>query len=151
MPRHPNAYVRAAKRSEASEITDVLTRAFINDPTMCFYGGVPALVKDPAHPTLAEQKTIQELRVFMGAMVKIPWLVRGNMDVVAIPVDNDASSSRPESKERIAAVALWLPPGVSLDFSLATMLRAGALKIAFSWGLTSLKVRYPSASKQALK
>ncbi|KAI1783874.1 hypothetical protein LXA43DRAFT_291346 [Ganoderma leucocontextum] len=153
MPRHPNAYVRAAKLSETSAITDVLTRAFVNDPTMCFYGAVSALVKDPANPTPSEQKTIQALRVFLGAMLKLPMLLGGNVDVVAIPADHDGSSANPDagkdSKERITAVAMWLPPGVSLDFSLPTIFRAGVHKVAFSWGLTSIKVRYRSTFRQA--
>ena len=44
MPRNEDAYVRAMVPSELPMVIDVLTRAFTNDPTMCFYGGVPALV-----------------------------------------------------------------------------------------------------------
>ena len=145
MPRNLNAYVRAAKASETSEIEELLTFAFINDPTMCYYGGAPALVKDPAHPTPSEQKTIRELRVFMSAMLKIPKLVHGNVDVVVVPAEHDGSSAKPgSSKERITAAALWLPPGASLDFSLPTCFRAGIISVALAWGLAGIWVHYSS-------
>ena len=145
MPRHPNAYVRAAKPSELPAVTDVLTRAFLDDPTMCYYGSAPALVKDPANPTPSEEKTIRALHVFQGAMARVPWLVGGNVDVVVIPSEPEGSTSEPNkgkeaSKEQIVAVALWLPPGTTLDLKLSTLLRAGIHKVAFTWGFNGVMV-----------
>ena len=57
MPRHPDAYVRAAKPSELPTVADVLTRAFLNDPTMCYCGCAPALVADPDNPTPEDEET----------------------------------------------------------------------------------------------
>ena len=151
MPVHPHAYVRPARPSEAPIITDILTRAFLNDPAMSYYGVVTALVKDPANPTPAEQKNIRALHVFQGTMLKIPILTGGNVDVVVIPRDPDNSTSKQhegesEAEEQIIGASLWLPPGVTLDLSLWTILRAGAWKVAFTWGLTSVKVQYPFIS-----
>ncbi len=145
MPVHPHAYVRPARPSDGPVITDILTRAFLNDPAMSYYGVVTALVKDPANPTPSEQKNIHALRVFQGVLLKTPILVGGNVDVMVIPSDPGSSSSKrndgeEESKEQIIGASLWLPPGVTLDISLWTLLRAGAWKVAFTWGLTSVKV-----------
>lgn len=148
MPVHPHAYVRPARPSEGPVITDILTRAFLNDPAMSYYGVVTALVQDPANPTPSEQKTIRALRVFQGVMLKIPILAGGNVDVVVIPSEPGSSSSRSnegeDSKEKIVGASLWLPPGVILDLSLWTILCAGAYKVAFTWGLTSVKVQCSS-------
>lgn len=150
MPVHPQAYVRPARPSESPIITDILTRAFLNDPAMSYYGVVTALVKDPENPTPAEQKDIRALRVFQGTMLKVPILTGGNVDVVVIPGDTDNSTSKQregeEAEEQIIGASLWLPPGVTLDLSLWTILRAGALKVAFTWGLTSVKVQCPCIS-----
>ena len=143
MPVHPRAYVRPAKASEASLIIDLLTRAFINDPTMCFYGVVPALVKDPTNPTRSEEKIINSLRVFQAAMLKTPSLAGAKVDVVVIPheADGEGANHNGETKEEIIGVATWLPPNVTLDFNFTTTLRGGALRVAFAWGLTSVKVK----------
>ena len=145
MPRNPNAYVRPMKPSELPQVIDLLTRAFINDPTMCYYGRAPALVKDPTHPTPSEQKTIRELAIVQGVLAKVPMLVGGIIDVVAVPTSFDNSSDKSQRKtpaEEVTAVALWLPPGVDLDFTLPTMLRAGVHKLILAWGFTALKVRF---------
>ena len=146
MPRHPNAYVRAAKPSELPAVIDVLTRAFLDDPTMCYYGSAPALVKDPTNPTPSDKKTIRALRVFQGAMAKVSWLVGGNMDVVAIPADplkpRKGSLGKDQQEEQIVAVALWLPPGTTLDLKLSTLLRAGLHKVVSAWGFNGTRVIY---------
>ncbi|PIL32212.1 hypothetical protein GSI_05457 [Ganoderma sinense ZZ0214-1] len=110
---------------------------------MCFYGVVPALVKDPTNPTPSEQKIIRSLRVFQAAMLKTPSLAGAKVDVVVIPATADGSpedkSKEGGSEELIIGVATWLPPNVTLDFNFITTLRGGALKVAFAWGLTSVK------------
>ena len=142
MPRNPDARVRAMEPTELPHIIDLFTRAFINDPTMCYYGHVPALVQDPAHPTSSEEKTIRDLHAFWAFMVKIPQLLGGNIDVVVIPSTNGSpeKSQGSASTEEIVAAALWLPPGTTLDFTLSTALRGGFHKVAFAWGFTGLKV-----------
>ena len=154
MPRHPNAYVRAAKPSELPTVADVLTRAFLNDPTMCYYGCAPALVADPDNPTPEDEETIRGLRIFQSAvMARAPLLVGGNADVVVIPrpsasLENTASPEQEAvAEEEIVAVALWLPPGVTLDLKQAREARArgGAEqgnkpKVGLTWGPTGKKV-----------
>ncbi|KAI1784493.1 hypothetical protein LXA43DRAFT_1066711 [Ganoderma leucocontextum] len=65
-------------------------------------------------------------------------LTGGNVDVVGIPTDVNTSpldqSKGEEIKEQIVGVAMWIPPGVTLDFKLPMVLRAGAHKVAFAWG-----------------
>ncbi|TBU42604.1 hypothetical protein BD309DRAFT_991583 [Dichomitus squalens] len=139
MPRNPDAYVRPVKPTELPQVIDLLTRAFINDPTMCYYGHVPALVQDPVHPTPSDEKTIRDLRVFWNAMARIPLCIGGNIDVVVAPSSQTNGSADHAPEEQIVAVALWLPPGTSLDFTLPTLLRAEFHKVPFVWGFTGLK------------
>lgn len=152
MPRHPNAYVRAAKPSELPTVADVLTRAFLNDPTMCYYGCAPALVADPDNPE--DEETIRGLHIFQSTvMARASLLVGGNADVVVIPRPSASlgSTASPEQEagveEEIVAVALWLPPGVTLDLQQAREARArrGAEpgnkpKVGLTWGPTGKNV-----------
>ncbi|KAM5544636.1 hypothetical protein V8D89_001534 [Ganoderma adspersum] len=151
MPKHPNAYVRVAKVPELPAVADVLTRAFLNDPTMCYYGCVPALVADPLNPTPEDQETIRGLHIFQSAvMARAPLLVGGNVDVVVIPIARSSASSKgtaspeQEAEEEIVAVALWLPPRVTLDLKQAREARARAEpgskpKVGLTWGPTGKK------------
>ncbi|EJF56518.1 hypothetical protein DICSQDRAFT_141221 [Dichomitus squalens LYAD-421 SS1] len=159
MPRNPDAYVRAMKPAELPQVIDLLTRAFINDPTMCYYGHVSALVQDPANPTPSHAEAIRDLRVFWNAMARIPLHIGGNIDVVVAPSSSTngsadhAQGSAAPAEEQIVAVALWLPPGTSLDFSLATLLRAEFHKVPFVWGFTGSKrlIEFTPAVEKTLK
>ena len=151
MPKNPNASVRPMKPSEMPIVVELLTNSFINDPTMNFYGYVPSLVKDPAHPTHSEQDTISNLRVFQDAMTKVIQLVGGAIDVVVVPsAVHPLDKQRGEQRaENIVAVAQWLPPGVTLEFTLSTVLRAGIHKVAFAWGLGGMKVSSSRTHRRA--
>ena len=131
--RHPRARVRAAAPSELGDVARVLTRAFVNDPAMNWYGCVNELVQDLDHPTPSEQKTIRNLHWFQTALTRATLLVGGFIDVVVIP------SGDGDGKEEIVAVGIWLPPGETLDLSPMTFLRAGLLKVILGVGFTGAK------------
>ncbi|PIL32200.1 hypothetical protein GSI_05445 [Ganoderma sinense ZZ0214-1] len=134
--RHPDARVRAALPNELEDVARVLTRAFVNDPAMNWFGGVKELVKDLDNPgTRSEQKTVRNQLWFQRAAVKTTFLINGFVDVVVIP----GSSECQDGKEEIVAVAIWFPPGESLDLPPMTFVRAGLLKVICGWGLTSSK------------
>ncbi|KAI1783887.1 hypothetical protein LXA43DRAFT_292401 [Ganoderma leucocontextum] len=133
--RHPEARVRDALPEELPDVARVLTRAFVNDPAMNWYGCVPELVKDLDNPTPSEQKTIRNLNWFQTALTKSTFIVGGFVDVVVVP----APAESQDGKEEIVAVAVWLPPGVTLDLPPMTFLRAGILKVIRGWGLTGAK------------
>ncbi|KAI1781783.1 hypothetical protein LXA43DRAFT_612860 [Ganoderma leucocontextum] len=133
--RHPEAHVRDAHPTELADVTRVLTRAFVNDPAMNWYGCVTELVKDLDNPTPSEHKTIRNLNWFQTAAVTAAFLVGGFVDVVVVP----GPSGSQGSGEEIVAVGIWFPPGATLDLPPMKFLRAGLLKVIRGWGLTGAK------------
>ncbi|TBU42596.1 hypothetical protein BD309DRAFT_895989 [Dichomitus squalens] len=131
--KHSKAHVRAAVPSEMDDVARVLTRAFVNDPAMNWYGCVRELVKDLDRPTPSERKTIRNLNWFQIALTRATLLVGGFIDVVVVPSESDVR------EENIVAVGIWLPPGETLDLPPMTFLRAGLLKVVWGWGLTGVK------------
>ena len=92
-------------------------------------------------------------------MARAPLLVGGNADVVVIPRPCASSESTPSheqdavAEEEVVAVALWLPPGVTLDLKQAREARAcdGAEpgnkpKVGLTWGPTGKKVSKVTAA-----
>ena len=137
--RHPDARVRAALPTELEDVARVLTRAFVNDPAMNWFGGVKEPVRDLDNPaTTSEQKTVRNQNWFQRAAVKATFLINGFVDVVVIPSSSEGEGG--SGKEEIVAVAIWFPPGESLDLPPATFVRAGMLKVIWGWGLSSTKV-----------
>ena len=134
--RNPEAHVRAAALEEIPDVARVLTRAFVNDPAMNWYGCVPELVKDLDNPTPSEQKTIRNLNWFQTTLTKATFLVGGYVDVVVVPTRAETQ----DRKEEIVAAALWLPPGVTLDLPPMALVRAGLFNVIRGWGLAGLKV-----------
>lgn len=146
----PQAYVRIAQPSERSDATRVLTRAFAKDPAMNWYGCVPEVVNDLDNPTRTAKRTMRNLQWFQEALVKATILVDGYVTVAVIPCSEGAGVGQKEGKERgreedkkeeIVGVALWLPPGKTLDMGPITILRSGLLKVLVGWGFTGVKVR----------
>nr|VWP02580.1 Trihydroxynaphthalene reductase (EC (T3HN reductase) [Ganoderma boninense] len=135
--RHPKARVRAAVPTELEDVACVLTRAFVNDPAMNWFGGVKEPVRDLDNPgTRSEQKTVRNQNWFQRAAVKATFLINGFIDVVVIP---GSSSESKGEKEEIVAVAIWFPPGESLDLSPVTFVRAGLLRVIWGWGFSGGK------------
>ncbi|KAI0788120.1 hypothetical protein C8Q74DRAFT_1411002 [Fomes fomentarius] len=133
----PHAYVRIAQPSEHSDVTRVLTRAFAKDPAMNWYGCVPEAVNDLDNPTRTAKRTMRNLQWFQEALVKATNLVDGYVTVAIIPRSEEAGDGQKEGKERspesykkeeIVGVAMWLPPGKTLDMGPITIIRSGLLK-----------------------
>lgn len=149
--RHPDARVRAALPSELPDVARVLTRAFVNDPAMNWFGGVKELVRDLDNPaTPSEQKTVRNQNWFQTAAVKATFLVNGFVDVVVIPAADPSEGNNRTGKEEIVAVGIWFPPGASLDLPPVTFIRAGLLKVIRGWGLAGGKVSVPRMSLPVL-
>lgn len=144
--KHPDAYVRLARPSEVPAITRVLTRAFAKDPAMNWYGCVPELVPDCESQTPSAQRSMRNLSWFQSAILKSTVLVKGLVTVVVVPSVEDGEDAEQESnrdtveaREEVVAVALWLPPGKTLDMGPVTFLRSGIMKVIQGWGLTGAK------------
>ncbi|RPD54330.1 hypothetical protein L227DRAFT_616266 [Lentinus tigrinus ALCF2SS1-6] len=143
--KHPEAYVRLAKPSEYAEVTRVLTRAFAKDPAMNWYAGATEVVDDIDHLTRTAKRHMRHLSWFQEALVRMTVLVKGIVTVVVVPrpdgkeAQKSASKDNTISKEEVAAVCLWLPPGKTLDIGLVTVLRSGVLKVLKGWGLKGVK------------
>ncbi len=154
--QHPKAYVRAAHRSERKDIARVLTRAFAKDPAMNWFGCVPQLVDDIVNPSPRAKRSMRNLSQFQDSLVRAIMLVKGVVEVVVVPRVDEAGANTPlaegkekgkseeaPQKEEVVGVALWLPPGQTLDMNPLTLLRAGILKVLFGWGPRGVKVRCP--------
>lgn len=145
--KHPDAYVRLARPSEFPAITRVLTRAFAKDPAMNWYGCVPELVPDCESQTPSAQRSMRNLSWFQSAILKSTVLVKGLVTIVVVPSVEDGEDAEQElnrdtveAREEVVAVALWLPPGKTLDMGPVTFLRSGIMKVIQGWGLTGAKV-----------
>ncbi|RDX42777.1 hypothetical protein OH76DRAFT_1410855 [Lentinus brumalis] len=147
--KHPKAYVRAAHRSERKDIARVLTRAFAKDPAMNWFGCVPELVDDIVNPSPRAKRSMRNLSQFQDSLVRAIMLVKGVVEVVVVPRVDEArantegkekrKSKEAPQKEEVVGVALWLPPGQTLDMNSLTLLRAGILKVLFGWGPRGVK------------
>ncbi|TFK84791.1 hypothetical protein K466DRAFT_588626 [Polyporus arcularius HHB13444] len=137
---HPKAYVRPVHPSEHEAVVRVLTRAFARDPALNWFGCVPELVTDIDSPTPQDKRSMRNLSWFQSALVRMILIVKGVVAVVVVPgADGAASSTKRNAKEEVVGVALWLPPGQTLDLGPVTMLRAGILKVLFGFGLRGIK------------
>ncbi|KAI0749959.1 hypothetical protein C8Q80DRAFT_1314396 [Daedaleopsis nitida] len=134
-----NAYVRLAKPSEYPNAIRVLTRAFAKDPAMNWYGCVPAMVDDIDSPSDTARRTMRNLSWFQAALVKATILIDGYVTVAVVPRADGGEGQQGQDKgnsaadleagqEEIAGVALWLPPGKTMDVGPITVLRSGLLK-----------------------
>ena len=153
--RHPDARVRAALPTELEDVARVLTRAFVNDPAMNWFGGVTEPVTDIDAPTPAAERSMRNLARLQDALVRAVWLVNGVVAVAVAPQSKadttgveqkDAEGEKmaagvERAKEEVVGVALWLPPGQTLDMSLLTFLRAGIVRVLFGLGPFGVKVR----------
>ena len=101
---------------------------------------------------------MHNLAQLQDALVRAVWLVNGVVAVaVAVAPQAKADTTGREqeageggekmaagverAKEEVVGVALWLPPGQTLDMSLLTFLRAGIVRVLFGLGPLGVKVR----------
>ena len=141
-------YVRVAQLSELSIVSTVLTRAFTNDPAMNWYCCVQKSTSDINSPTQSEQRTMRNLHWLQTLIAKATLHMEGLITIVALPLrcDNDAAQAentdrtRNTAQEEVVAVALWLPPGKTLDGGPISFIRCGILKALYGCGFTGMKV-----------
>ena len=120
---------------------------------MNWYGCLPKMVDDIDSPSPVDKRSMRNLTWFQAALVKATVLVDGFVTVAVIPRELNEGADKTatpdeqqedrngrESDEDIVGVALWLPPGKTLDMGPITMLRSGIFKVLFGWGLTGVKV-----------
>lgn len=115
---------------------------------MNWYGCVPELVPDCESQTPSAQRSMRNLSWFQSAILKSTVLVKGLVTIVVVPSVEDGEDAEQElnrdtveAREEVVAVALWLPPGKTLDMGPVTFLRSGIMKVIQGWGLTGAKVR----------
>ena len=148
-------YVRVAKPSEYAEATRVLTRAFAKDPAMNWYGNVREMVDDIDNPGPTAKRTMRNLQWFQAAILRATVLVQGVVTVAVIPRAEQQDGQeqgqgagqegeKTVGEEEIVGVALWLPPGKTMDMGPITTVRSGLPKVMVGWGLVGVKVRPPS-------
>lgn len=146
----PGAYVRLVEPKDYDEAAWTMTRPFVRDPTLNWYGCVKELFPEELDArtlsprtlnTLPKQakRTVKKLYTFQRGLLKAT-VVSGGVATVAI-VPEPAGNGGQAPREVIAAVSLWLKPGQSMDFSVMTTIRSGLWKLPFTWGLTSVCVR----------
>ena len=153
---HYNIYVRLAHLSEREAVVRVLTRAFATDPLMNWFGGVTEPVDDIDAPTPAADRSMRNLARLQDALVRAVCLINGVVAVAVAPRSKADTTGREQTdgegekmaagiegaKEEVVGVALWLPPGQTLDMSLLTFLRAGIVRVLFGLGPFGVKVRH---------
>ena len=152
---HCNIYVRPAHLSEREAVVRVLTRAFATDPLMNWFGGVTEPVTDIDAPTPAAERSMRNLAQLQDALVRAVWLMNGVVAIAVAPQSKadttgveqkdaegeEMAAGIEGAKEEVVGVALWLPPGQTLDMSLLTFLRAGIVWVLFGLGPFGVKVR----------
>ncbi|KAK0234256.1 hypothetical protein IW262DRAFT_1452809 [Armillaria fumosa] len=131
----PSAAIRVASREDVEAATIVLTRAYLNDPALNWFGCVKkqnaATDIDSAVPGV--QQTIKNLRCFQRCLVTVTMLVGGIVTLAVVPSQGDGKG------EKIVGVAVWLQPGQTFDMPLGKLLKAGAWSALKGWGIRGLK------------
>ena len=97
---------------------------------MNWLGGVRTLGPHHTAQDARTRRTLAALRSFQLVFAKMAQI----LGLIIVVVEREGT------KEKIAGGALWLPPGVSMDPSLLTLLRISPWRILWRWGLGGLKV-----------
>ncbi|KAI0319265.1 hypothetical protein OF83DRAFT_1111265 [Amylostereum chailletii] len=146
----PRVVVRPAAKSERAQIADLLTRTFIHDPVMNWFGSVKFLVFDTNREGKSSSalKTIRGLAAFYTTVVNLFFLLGANIDVAVLRDHNRGDG------EKIIGVAAWFEPGKEVNPSFWTLLRARPWKVTGTWGVRALKnifAEYEPAAEKAAK
>lgn len=147
----PSAAVRVATREDVEAATTVLTRAYLNDPALNWFGCVKNqdAANDIDSPVPGVQQTIKNLRNFQRCLVTVAMLVGGVVTLAVVPSQGDGKG------EKIVGVSVWLQPGQTFDVPLGKLLKAGAWSVLKGWGVRGLKHIFldftPSVEKALLK
>ncbi|KAK0479571.1 hypothetical protein IW261DRAFT_1336365 [Armillaria novae-zelandiae] len=131
----PSAAVRVAAREDVEAAASVLTRAYLNDAALNWFGCVKKqnAATDIDSPVPGVQQTIKNLRCFQRSLVTITMLVGGVVTLAVVPSQDDGKG------EKIVGVAVWLQPGQTLDMPLDKLLKAGAWSVLKGWGIRGFK------------
>ncbi len=132
----PSAVVRVATKEDVEAAATVLTRAFLNDPSLNWFGCVKKqnAATDINSPVPGVQQTIKNLRRFQRFMVTVTMLVGGVVTLAVVPSQGDGK------EEEVVGVAVWLQPGQTSDIPLGKLLKAGVWSVLKGWGIRGLKV-----------
>ncbi|KAK0185250.1 hypothetical protein F5146DRAFT_200286 [Armillaria mellea] len=131
----PSAVVRDATKEDVEAATTVLTRAYLNDPALNWFGCVKKqnAATDIDSPLPGVQRTIKNLGCFQRCLVAVTMLVGGVVTLAVIPSQGDGKG------EKVVGVAVWLQPGQTFDMPLGKLLKAGAWSVLKGWGIRGLK------------
>ncbi len=131
-----SAVVRVATKEDVEAATTVLTRAYLNDPALNWFGCVKKqnAVTDIDSPVPGVQRTIKNLRCFQRCLVTVTMLIGGVVTLAVVPSQGDGTG------EKVVGVAVWLQPGQTFDMPLGKLLKAGAWAVLKGWGIRGLKV-----------
>ncbi|KAK0209272.1 hypothetical protein DFS33DRAFT_521663 [Desarmillaria ectypa] len=129
----PSATVRVATKEDVEAAIAVLTRAFLNDPTMNWWGCVK---KENAAtnidlPVPGVQRTVKNLRRFQKSLVIVVMLVGGVVTLAVVP--------QGDGGEKVVGVTVCLQPGQTFDMVSGKLLKAGTWSVLRGWGLRGLK------------
>lgn len=163
-PGTSHALVRPAARDDIPALVVLARRAFINDPFTNYCGDLkevslsifprfPYSTVEPSAQALSNDVSTpkrQHLEIFYRMLFGAIIHSGGRVMVVAVPIppksDNGQSTGaerkRNRRRDKIAAVAAWLPPHVriGLDHPWA-LLRSGLVGAVRRWGLKGAHVR----------
>ncbi|KAK0209274.1 hypothetical protein DFS33DRAFT_521711 [Desarmillaria ectypa] len=131
----PSALIRAATKEDVEAAVTVLTRAYLNDPSLNWFGSVKKqnAVTDIDSPVPGVQRTVKNLRCFQRCLVTVVMLVGGIVTLAVVSSQGDGKG------EQVIGVALWLQPGQTFDMPLGKLLKAGAWSVLKGWGIRGLK------------
>ncbi len=132
----PSTVVRVATKEDVEAAATVLTRAFLNDPALNWFGCVKKqnVAIDINSPVPGVQRTIKNLRRFQRFMVTVTMLVGGVVTLAVVPSQGDGKG------DEVVGVAVWLQPGQTSNMPLGKLLKAGVWSVLKGWGIRGLKV-----------
>ncbi|KAF8970636.1 hypothetical protein BDZ97DRAFT_1948750 [Flammula alnicola] len=114
-----NAYIRAARPRDFERISDVGVLSLIDDPLLTYFGCTTSV----------------SLKSYIQFILHSSWQVGGVIDMVCVP----STDPEDDEGEKIAAVAIWLPPSKRVTaWNMYTLIRSGILSITQSLGVQGI-------------
>ncbi|KAK7456495.1 hypothetical protein VKT23_010745 [Stygiomarasmius scandens] len=126
---------REVSMDEVDTVSWVLSKGFLDDRVMNYFGGVEA------SPTTRESREGMTIYLFYRFLLKVA-LSQGGRLVVATTKEKELDDPRSKLKngETIAGIACWYPPHKRLPvFNIPLMLRCGIWKVLKRWGVQGLR------------
>ncbi|KAF8994888.1 hypothetical protein BDQ17DRAFT_1046137 [Cyathus striatus] len=127
----PKPFVREARLEDFEAIVDVAEDAFLQDPLINYFGSATQLHE---HGTEGSKM----VRDNMAWMYRSCISVGGRTTVAVIPATTNEDGS--QTKEQIAAIAMWLPPNQRISvLGALTTWGSGLFQIVRNWGWSGIK------------